>query len=382
MFKLVTGLPGDGKTSNELWDFLHAEQYQGRPKYCTPVNGFDAKAHGVTEIPHIDKWQDLPEGSVIFCDEIQDFCGTNLGKEAPDWVQQLARHRHSGYDFISTTQSPMFLHPFARKLVKPHVHYHRPFNLQMCRYTWDNVQNDPTTRTAKNLGQRQLVKPNPKVFELYTSTVLDTHKAKPPYKILIVLALALLVLVVGGVFAFQKIRHFTAPDPVEVAAVKREAAPSKVYDSPSENLSAEDKPVWTEQSMKPRIPGLLYTAPVYDALTAPSDFPRVSACMSSKDRGTCNCFTQQGTAIDVPLSACYVFVQSGSFDPWLSGRKQQNNPEAGTTAARAGEHSPLDARSMGGQPITVVADNSRMPRTMNVEKADSEQSSSVQRRVR
>lgn len=369
MFKLVTGLPGDGKTSNELWDFLHGEAYKGRPKYCTPVNGFDALAHGVTEIPHIDKWQELPEGSVIFCDEIQDFCGTNLGKEAPDWVQQLARHRHSGYDFISTTQSPMFLHPFARKLVKPHVHYHRPFNLQMCRYTWDNVQNDPTTRTAKNLGQRQLVKPNPEVFKLYTSTVLDTHKAKPPYKILIVLAFALLVAIAGAYYAFRQIQHVTSgPVAVETAAVKQAA--SKPVDVFSEDIAAKDKPVWTEKTMKPRIPGLLYTAPVYDQLTAPTDFPRVSACMSSKSRGTCNCYTQQGTAIDVPTSACYVFVQAGSFDPWLSGRKQQNTGEqfarepavASSGAIPAGA---IDARGFDadrGAGFTVVSDNSRLER--------------------
>ena len=51
MFKLVTGKPGDGKTSNELWEFLHAKEYKGRDKFCTPIKGFEAAKHGVTEIP-------------------------------------------------------------------------------------------------------------------------------------------------------------------------------------------------------------------------------------------------------------------------------------------------------------------------------------------
>lgn len=371
MFKLVTGLPGDGKTSNELWDFLNAPQYAGRPKYCTPINGFVAADHGVIEIPHIDAWESLPEGSAIFCDEVQDYCGTNLGKEPPEWVKQLARHRHSGYDFICTTQSPMFLHPFARKLAKPHVHYSRPFNMKGCRYTWDGVQNDPSTRTAKNLGIRDLVTPNPKVFTLYTSTVLDTHKARPPYKMLIGLALALVVLIVATVFVFMRIKHMTEPAPdvkaLETSAVVRASADPIQLDGGNAEAS---KVVWTETTLKPRIPGNLYTAPVYDTLTAPTDFPRVAACMSSESRGSCNCYTQQGTAIDVPKSACLVFVKNGAFDPWFTGRNQQlqasntAQPDAIAPHEQASRIQPRRA----GDAYTVVTDTSRTERKTGVSK--------------
>lgn len=144
MFKLVTGKPGDGKTSNELWEFLNAKEYKGRDKFCTPIKGFDAAKHGVTEIEDIKGWRDLPDGSVIFIDEVQDYLGQRSGKEVPEWIRELARHRHSGKDFIATTQDPMFLDPFVRKLAKPHVHYHRPWNMKMVRHQWDTVQNDPT----------------------------------------------------------------------------------------------------------------------------------------------------------------------------------------------------------------------------------------------
>lgn len=361
MLKLVTGLPGDGKTSNELWDFLHSDAYKNRPKYCTPVNGFDAQANGVTEIAHLDKWQELPDASVVFVDEVQKYCGTNIGNSIPPWVEAFAEHRHRGFDFIFTTQSPMFLHPFPRKLAKPHVNYIRPWNMKMVRYTWDGVQNDPTTKAAKALGQSAFVKPNPEVFKLYTSTVMDTHKAKPPVKLLAVLGVALFVVIGGSAFAYYRLKHIA--DPVETVVVdprSTEAVKTASVIPDTFAVGEADGPVWTEESMKPRIGGLAYTAPVYDKLTAPSDFPRVAACLSSKTRSTCNCYTQQGTPIDVPKSACEVFVTYSSFDPWLSSRKQ-----LAEQIVKEGKE-PMGDSSKRGAQFTVVSDNSRTERKQAV----------------
>lgn len=366
MLKLVTGLPGAGKTSNELWDFLHAKEYEGRPKYATPIKGFIPTNHGVQPLDHIDKWQDLPEGSVILCDEVQRYCGTDIGREAPQWVQDFAIHRHSGKDFIFITQAPGFLHPFARKLVQPHVNYHRPYNLgRAMRYTWESVQTDPASKTARNTGQSSMVKANPEVFKLYTSTVLDTHKPKPPMKSLIILAVAALIALVGIGFAIKFVFHLmngteSQANPVtEQAVVHASADPIPASSSFVE--PSESKPVWTEETIKPRLAGQPFSAPVYDQLTAPTDFPRVAACMSSESRGTCNCYTQQATPVDVPASACQVFIRYGSFDPWLSGRKQQlatrspaeNKPQALPTSPP----SSAPQRSNGAS-YTVVADTS------------------------
>lgn len=362
MFKLVTGSPGDGKTSNELWDFLNGEQYKNRPKYCTPIKGFKASEHGVTEIEHIKDWQELPEGSAIFCDEVQNYCGTDIGKEAPEWVKQLALHRHHGYDFICTTQSPMFLHPFARKLAKPHVHYIRPWNMKGARYTWDNVQNDPNTKTAKALGQRQLVTPNPKVFTLYTSTVLDTHRPKPPYKIFAVLGVALAVLLGGAFYVYRSVSHIGHESQAPVAEELRKHAVTTAAQERAiqGETSGPEKPVWTEESLKPRLSGQQYSAPVYDALTAPTDFPRVAGCISSESRGTCNCFTQQATPIEVPASACLVFVKYGSFDPWLTGRRQGQQSVASKTPSPASGPESAPVSRNKGVPVNVVADTSTL----------------------
>lgn len=364
MLKLVTGLPGAGKTSNELWDFLHAKEYEGRPKYATPIKGFIPSNHGVTPLDHIDQWRELPEGSVIICDEVQRYCGTDLGTTPPDWVQDFAIHRHSGKDFILITQAPGFLHPFARKLVQPHVNYHRPYNAKrVMRYSWESVQSDPSSKTSRNTGQSSMVKTDPKVFELYTSTVLDTHKTRLPMKSIVILGLAVLIFLVCAGFAVKFVlgmtqAHEPQANPATTAAVVHASAPAV---PPGFLPKGDSKPVWTQESVKPRITGQPYTAPVYDQLTTPTDFPRVAACMSSESRGTCNCFTQQATPVDVPASACHVFVKHGSFDPWLSGRKQQiaQRPANETPIESRGTQAPVTNTPRNtGASYTVVADTS------------------------
>lgn len=368
MLRLITGSPGDGKTSNELWDFLHNPLYQGRPKYCTPVNGFEPEKHGVVAIEHISGWQDLPDGSVVFCDEVQDYCGTDLGKEPPEWAKQLARHRHRGFDFVFTTQSPMFLHAFVRKLCKPHVHYIRPWNMKGYQYSWDTVQNDPNAKSSKAMGTRKSVAPNPEVFKLYTSTVLDTHKARPPWKIIIGLTLFASIALVGIIWGGFRVAGITkTAEPKEVVTKHQNQEPEPVRKTSSSfgnPLPAPDgqEPRWTKETMTPTIPGLPYTAPVYDELTAPTDFPRVAACIQSTDRGSCNCYTQQATPIAVPDGACVVFVKYGTFDPWLSGRNQQlaSSPvRQGPADGQPLQNSPRPAQESTSSGFTVVEDHSR-----------------------
>ncbi|GKG57989.1 hypothetical protein Tco_0589600, partial [Tanacetum coccineum] len=59
---------------------------------------------------------------------------------------------------------------------------------------------------------------------------------------------------------------------------------STSFSPPVVNMQSEPT-TWNANTMQPRISGLPYTAPIYDSLTAPTDFPRVAACMSSESRG-------------------------------------------------------------------------------------------------
>jgi len=345
MFKLVTGKPGDGKTSNELWEFLHAKEYKGRDKFCTPIKGFEAAKHGVTEIEDIKGWRDLPDGSVIFIDEVQDYLGQRSGKEVPEWIRELARHRHSGKDFIATTQDPMFLDPFVRKLAKPHVHYHRPWNMKMVRHQWDTVQNDPTNKTARKSSQSRFVKPNPEVFKLYTSTVLDTHKAAPPWKLIAVAVLALVCLLGGSGMAVMRLLDMgdkAEPDALEasdVVVIDGTPASRTPLDGITQKPAITSEASWEPDKLTPRIEGMPWSAPIYDHLTRPNDFPRVAACISSERTG-CRCFTQQGTPLNTPEKACEVLVKQGAFDPWKQGRQAVQNNGSGDRGPSAANNEP------------------------------------------
>lgn len=350
MFKLVTGKPGDGKTSNELWEFLHAKEYKGRDKFCTPIKGFEAAKHGVTEIADIKDWRDLPDGSVIFIDEVQDYLGQRSGKEVPEWIRELARHRHSGKDFIATTQDPMFLDPFVRKLAKPHVHYHRPWNMKMVRHQWDTVQNDPTNKTARKTSQSRFVKPNPEVFKLYTSTVLDTHKAAPPWKLIAVAVVALVCLLGGSGLAMMRLLDMgqkPEPDPVATSDVvmvdgKPAAATGTPFDGLTQKPAINSEVSWEPDKLKSRIEGMPWSAPIYDHLTRPNDFPRIAACISSERTG-CRCFTQQGTPLETPAKACEVLVKQGAFDPWKQGRQiAQGSSNSEPKRSAAVDEAPTD----------------------------------------
>ncbi|WP_397378584.1 zonular occludens toxin domain-containing protein [Pseudomonas sp.] len=352
MFKLVTGKPGDGKTSNELWDFLNAKEYKGRDKFCTPIKGFDAAKHGVTEIPDVRGWRELPEGCVIFIDEVQDYLGLRSGKEVPEWIKDFAKHRHDGKDIIATTQDPMFIDPFVRKLCKPHVHYIRPWNMKGCRYTWDSVQNDPTTKTAKKSGQSELITPNPEVFKLYTSTVLDTHKARPPWKVIIVGVLALVMMIGGISTAIYLLANMNEAPPAALTTLQ------EVGDSAATGTYAPIDPAgvpktWTVENLKPAIAGMPHTAPIYDGLTAPSDFPRVAACIYSRRTG-CDCYSQQATPLDIPESACLAHVSDGTFDHWLSSRQQDARTPSPNKQAEAIASDDPRHEGRTGDGITIV----------------------------
>ena len=70
----------------------------------------------------------------------------------------------------------------------------------------------------------------------------------------------------------------------------------------------------------PRVEAMPETAPAYDELRKPQDFPRPQ-CMASKKRG-CQCYSQQGTLLrDYPRGLCRAYVKEGYFDPTRQPRR-------------------------------------------------------------
>lgn len=327
MIRLITGLPGAGKTSNTLAAFL---EIRDRPRYATAINGFDYEAHGVIPLDSLNSWESLPDGSLIFCDEAQQFLRPRGPKDkVPDWIAAFETHRHRGFDFWLTTQNPMLIDIHVRRLTGEHFHYYRPFGFKsVSLLKWEEVKDNPRDPREIQLAQKSRVTLPPAVFEHYKSTVVDTHKAKIP-RVLIYMVTALLVgvlLVAGGVYKLTGrasdmldgkaagSEAFNKSLPGQLLPVQSAPGQSPATSSSGLYASSRDKPL-TASDFVPVTALAPWSAPFYRDIAQPVAFPRFSGCMAFNAQ--CKCTTQQGTVIDVDESQCLaVIVQNKRpFDP-------------------------------------------------------------------
>jgi zona occludens toxin len=191
----------------------------------------------------------------------------------------------------------------------------------------------------------------------------DTHKARPPWKVIVTGAVALLLCIAGITTAVYMLRHMndkTVEKAPQVAQAEAGTAANQGTFTPVQVGAGG----WTEERIKPRLDGMPWTAPIYDQLTTPTDFPRVAACVFAKRTG-CQCYTQQATKLQIPESACLVYVKEGSFDPWLSGRRSAMQAENTPSQEKGNLDTPDELRheARRGNEVTVcqVRQNLRRP---------------------
>ena len=311
--RLITGTPGAGKTSNTLANVLEVVD---RPKFATHIQGFDYAKHGVTKLDSLANWQDLPDGSLILCDEAQQFLRPRGPKDLiPDWVAAFETHRHRGMDFWVITQHPKLIDIHVRRLVADHWHYHRVGNLgSTSLLKWEEVKEDPRDYHAVQVADKSRVKLPAHIFNEYTSTVVDTHKRRIPRKLVY---LAGLVATLFAFAAFLGYRVYSNPPGSAVAA----AAPAAVQaaslqSSPGVAPAAfSEGKALTAADLAPVHPLAPWSAPFYAGAAKPVAVPRFSGCISMN--GACRCTTQQGTTLKVdPMTCANVIGGDGMpFDP-------------------------------------------------------------------
>lgn len=334
MLHLITGVPGAGKTSFTLDEFLKIEN---RPKYATPVNGLDYAKHNIEKIDSLDEWPNLPEGSVIFCDEAQQFLRPKR-KDAvsPEWVTEFETHRHRGLDFYCTTQHPMFIDIHFRRLVGEHVHYHRAYGSRLiAQRKWQRCIDDPNDFHALQEAEIKHLTLPKHIFKEYKSTTVDTHKFKVPRKLIMALSF---LLVLGGISAYlasgflskaaDNVAKTEKTKPTQTASTEQNQSSSQDGLYSASLANGKDKPL-TIDDLTPVIPTMPYTAPYYKDVAQPVTFPRFAGCMRSyhkaKQAEVCRCVTQQGTTLAVPLDQCAAVVDSDGmpFDPFRSDSNSQ-----------------------------------------------------------
>jgi Zonula occludens toxin len=324
---LFTGKPGAGKTAQLVAEIIRLREAEpGRPLFQMGINGLKEGIAADLTMEQLATWWELPPGSILVIDECQEphLMPKDRGNP-PEWVQRISKVRHYGMSFLLTTQAPENMSAYVRRLVGRHVHTVNKFQTGVLqKFEWGRCYDDPETRTARKQAIESMGTLPKEVFDLYKSSQLHTVKARVPKKFY--LFIVMVVLSIGGLVAVPLVmKHMR--DTAVTAAKGGQVKPAdntRAFSAADQSLRRADYAAW----MRPRVAGIPWTAPAFDHLEVKS-VPRL-ACMQLQT-GECNCVTEQGTKVDIPLATCHAIVQDGLYNPFVgdpdaSKREQQAAP--------------------------------------------------------
>lgn len=328
MIHLVTGATGDGKS---LWTIstvkARAEKEGRAVYYAQKTDKDDDEDYGIygltlpwVPLPDKARWFDAPAGSIIVVDECQKlFRPRGNGTAVPEYESRLETHRHAGHDLYIITQHPMLLSANVRRLVKRHFHIKRTFGHQAAVvHEFSDVNEHPERSRADSVSKPWSY---PKeAFGYYHSAEAHTSQKSIPKRVYFLGVLPLILAgLMWGVYGWMD--NFSDPPPSAAAAAPPTQTPGHVS---APQLGQVPMPAHNLDDHRPRVPGLAYTAPVYDAVNQVRSAPRPAACVMG--RGQCDCYTQQGTRLEVPRDICMQIVEQGWFDPTRPDHPFENQP--------------------------------------------------------
>lgn len=305
MIYLKTGQPGHGKTLRAVQMALEFKA-KGREVYAHGVRGLKYAEAGFHELPDPTKWQDLPDGAVIFIDECYTVFPKGGGTaRVPEFIEKLATHRHRGFDFILVCQqASKQLHPFIQGLVDQHEHIRRKFGFKKSVIlSWDRYESNTRNSDSKKLWSfpSALMKRN-----LYESTVQDTTEKRIPWWIF-----AFPILIALIIYMVHNSKSFWSGKAHGEEATQQQGRPGNhalTSGGDTQIKRPDDLVAW----LKPRIEGQPWTAPAYDQRPVVSE-PEVF-CISVDD-GRCRCITEQGTHYVMKPDLCRATASGGAYNP-------------------------------------------------------------------
>lgn len=335
MFYLVTGGVGTGKTLFTLDWVRKLQQETGRPVcYCLDGRGETvlrlkgpALEFGWREIDFVT-WENEADGTIFILDECHELLpvrGLSKG-QPPEHIQNLARHRHRGFDFFLITQHPKNLDAFVRRLIAdPGWHRHlkrRNGGKTVAQLQWPNVYERCESNTAGKTATVTDVRYPVEVFEWYESASIHTAKYRIPKQLFYIVPAFVLV----PLAIWYAIQFFKGPTGESEAAKQLEkvqtANVAKSIGSPNSGNARQHVMTTTEYvaSLKPRIDSLAWTAPRYDELTQPKRAPFPAACVLKLEKEKdCRCWTEDATPITVQFETCRDIVNKGLYLDWQEG---------------------------------------------------------------
>lgn len=340
-----TGQPGHGKTLLSLEKALEFKA-KGRIVYACNVRGLDYDKTGFLPLTldEFKDWMSLPDGAVIWLDEsYQAMPKRGPSTKVPPYVDELARHRHRGFDFIFVTQSPSTqVDSFVHDLIEEHYHVRRRYGLPFCHVRrFDRYERNPEKALPLTLSRRRYPK---KLFGLYKSTEQDTSEKRVPWFYPATGALVVLTIVALGYSVYRVTSRFSdKPAETQQAVLRADGAPATAAKAapPSKDRGTSEQYV---ASFLPRIPAQPWSAPIYDAaLSVPSDPPRVF-CMHGGEgidawgdykAESCHCLTDQGSRYELDFPTCKTVAQRGQYEPFLKHREPRQEQGASKDAPPA-----------------------------------------------
>lgn len=351
MLYIRTGKPGHGKTLNTIREVDQKAFAESRPVYFHNINGLKPELLKATWFPFEDPelWFDLPKDAIVVVDEAQGWFGARDTRgRPPEHITRFETMRHNGHEVHLVTQDPRYIDVHLRRLCNGHIHYWRVFkSAQLLRFESEAVIEKVEVKSSFKDADKKTVRLDKKFFGVYTSTNAQHHfQTKLPTKFLLAGAVIL-----GAAFmvyrAYERYEMGKTESTTEASAPTEEKGlVDQVKGSvgslinPLGNVTSQDH-VSVEKYVAlrtPRIPDIPSSAPIYDELTKPKTYPKLS-CVMSTDEGyiernlrryrvvraagkatICECFTQQGTHYNTTFEFCRNTVNHGYFDPAIADR--------------------------------------------------------------
>ncbi len=329
----VTGLPRQGKTLFAFIEIQRRAKEENRPVfYCNIPN---VTLPGWVEIDHPDKWMECPNDSIIVVDELQDFWGAaSSGAKVPEPILELSKHGKRGIDFYFITQDPTLVHNTPRKLTETHWYVVRAFGSQNAiayKWTGKSCWNTPVAKAEKYpwrypkeaFGKKDKAG-NWITQPWYKSADVHNIKRKIPLKVwaipfAILLGIGAVWFAVSSVLSFGAKAAGTVGAPAASASSSPGSASVARPPGAGAQVAAQTGPLTYEQyvhARSPRLPDFPQSAPVYDAVTQPTEAPYPAACVEMGK--TCKCYSQQATLLQVSGPVCLQIVRQGFFMDWAS----------------------------------------------------------------
>jgi hypothetical protein len=350
MFYQYTGQPGHGKTVLAIEfalemkakaDKLHEQdpaKHPLRELYVCNVRDFNHGACGALDLTpdEVKGWHADPrfDHAIMLIDEAYEhgmFSRRPPGRPVPEHVQQVAKHRHRGIDFVMICQSPKKqMDDFLHDLIEEHYHIRRRYGLPFANVKrWDRFESNPDKAESLTTSRRRYPK---HVFKLYTSTKYDTSEKRVPWFYWAAAALLAFVLIYGYMTASSTFSKFdpTAEKPKATTAAPTggNGAAAKVPTGGAA-FSRSDRVKWatTEEYIAahiPRVAAMPWSAPAYDdaSVTAQPQLYCMAAGEGMDGQGqsrgsSCACVTEQGTPYRILLEQCLTIARHGPpYNPY------------------------------------------------------------------